>query len=233
MPNNITNNISCYGNRIDIKNMWKQITDYSSDIKRRFVDFNLIARQPEGLNNVIEMGNLKEMYNRLLQERESGVHDTILDGHIDGIHTEHKKVTLRENAELFERCGCKSWYGWNIENWGTKWNSYEPRGPRWKNDIFTFSFETAWSPPSPILHKLAEMYPNITIVNVWIDEGGPMGFILSTKGQVFLEQCFHYNVNETELMKSYLEIKEVLKEDIHVYDIFKPLRRAMEGNDDC
>ena len=42
--------------------------------------------------------------------------------------------------------GIEDWYGWSIENWGTKWGpdstSYERTGMS-----FSIQFDTAWSPP--------------------------------------------------------------------------------------
>jgi hypothetical protein len=46
------------------------------------------------------------------------------------------------------------WYGWRVQNWGTKWTGYEGR---FTDDQTIFTFETAWSPPLPIIKKLAEI----------------------------------------------------------------------------
>ena len=46
------------------------------------------------------------------------------------------------------------WYGWRVENWGTKWNGYDGRI---SEDGSTFTFDTAWAPPLPIIKKLAEI----------------------------------------------------------------------------
>lgn len=50
-------------------------------------------------------------------------------------------------------------YEWCIQNWGTKWNAGD-------TDIITigeyeaiFKFDTAWSPPIPVISKLSEMFP--------------------------------------------------------------------------
>lgn len=42
------------------------------------------------------------------------------------------------------------WYQWAMENWGTKWGAYDVMEPvQLCGDSFcwTFTFETAWSPP--------------------------------------------------------------------------------------
>jgi len=46
------------------------------------------------------------------------------------------------------------WYSWRVENWGTKWDGYDGR---FNDDQTAFTFDTAWSPPLPIIKKLAEI----------------------------------------------------------------------------
>ncbi len=52
-----------------------------------------------------------------------------------------------------------NWYDWCIENWGTKWNSYENQIITGKNYI-KFIFETAWATPRPIFNKLSQLIDN-------------------------------------------------------------------------
>lgn len=59
---------------------------------------------------------------------------------------------LRE--ENYWKFGFKDWYDWSWEHWGTKWNSYY--GHFCKNDT-SYCFSTAWSPPFPVMRKLAEL----------------------------------------------------------------------------
>jgi hypothetical protein len=55
------------------------------------------------------------------------------------------------DEELLEGEG---WYDWRVANWGTKWEGYDGR---FNEDQSVFSFDTAWSPPLPIIKKLAEL----------------------------------------------------------------------------
>jgi hypothetical protein len=49
--------------------------------------------------------------------------------------------------------GEKTWYTWNVENWGTKWNAYgmdeDGKSVIRTEDTLTVIFQTAWSPPMP------------------------------------------------------------------------------------
>ena len=58
-------------------------------------------------------------------------------------------------------CGHTDWYGWSIENWGTKWNSYSNEIREEADGLLVFKMETAWSYPEPIMRKVAEKYPDL------------------------------------------------------------------------
>jgi hypothetical protein len=61
----------------------------------------------------------------------------------------------------------EDWYGWRVENWGTKWEGYDGR---FNEDQTALSFSTAWSPPLPIIKKLAEITGQTFILG-YIEEG--------------------------------------------------------------
>jgi len=49
------------------------------------------------------------------------------------------------------------WYDWNIENWGTKWNTYDAELLD-INESIEYTFNTAWSPPEMAIAALREIY---------------------------------------------------------------------------
>jgi hypothetical protein len=66
-----------------------------------------------------------------------------------------------------ELCKGEGWYDWCIQNWGTKWSGYDGR---FNDEQTAFSFDTAWSPPLPIIKKLAEITGQ-TFVLGYIEQG--------------------------------------------------------------
>ena len=62
----------------------------------------------------------------------------------------------------------EAWYAWRVQNWGTKWDGYEGRFN--SGDFSSFSFDTAWGPPLPIIKKLAELTGQ-TFILEYIEEG--------------------------------------------------------------
>lgn len=64
-----------------------------------------------------------------------------------------------------------NWYQWSIQNWGTKWNAYMGVTGLIEDTYAIAHFETAWSPPLPVIDKLAEMFPKAHLRLIWCDEG--------------------------------------------------------------
>lgn len=65
--------------------------------------------------------------------------------------------------------GATTWYDWRTrsDTWNTKWNSYSPVDYDGGNEI---CFQTAWTAPHPIVEKLSEMYPEVSIRHSWANE---------------------------------------------------------------
>ncbi len=67
--------------------------------------------------------------------------------------------------------GIPNWYDWQIENWGTKWNAYEQSLEDLGYGVLELRFDTAWSPPFPIIEALRE-WDEIDYLNgSWLEEG--------------------------------------------------------------
>jgi len=63
----------------------------------------------------------------------------------------------------------QGWYGWRLDNWGTKWDIYEAHCDRIDANTLQLYFYTAWSPPVPIFDKLVDMEFEVTAR--YLDEG--------------------------------------------------------------
>lgn len=69
-----------------------------------------------------------------------------------------------------KKYGTDSWYEWNCDNWGTKWDASEIIMERESPTELSVKFQTAWSPPEPIFMKLVEKY-NVRIEGEFETEG--------------------------------------------------------------
>jgi hypothetical protein len=71
-------------------------------------------------------------------------------------------------------------YNWCINNWGTKWDAYHQGGPpliqgESHDASMVYTFDTAWSPPQPVMIALAEKCPHVRIRHTYVEEGMAFG----------------------------------------------------------
>ena len=50
------------------------------------------------------------------------------------------------------------WYEWRCDNWGTKWPACDIEITQDDSDFLEITFNTAWSPPEPIVEVLRSKY---------------------------------------------------------------------------
>jgi hypothetical protein len=79
---------------------------------------------------------------------------------------EQKQEREKRYAENKAKHGYDNWYDWANEEWGTKWNAHTVDDTCFQtlnngDMCATFLFETAWSPPMPVYHKMSEMFPTL------------------------------------------------------------------------
>ena len=62
-------------------------------------------------------------------------------------------------------------YRWRVDNWGTKWSSYNGDHRFFSDTELYLTFDTAWSPPEPVVIELAKMYPDAEFILDYREEG--------------------------------------------------------------
>lgn len=75
----------------------------------------------------------------------------------------------KRNVDL---TGHKTWYEWNVANWGTKWNISEMQlnGSPEEGEL-EMEFSTAWAEPLPVFEQLHKLFPTLLIRYVAEHEG--------------------------------------------------------------
>lgn len=95
------------------------------------------------------------------------------------IKPEHKDVKDGFNSGGYEWC-C-------LAGWGTKWNSCEAVLSESDKNLI-YDFDTAWSPPIPVIAKASELFPKLKFVlRFWEGGNGFQGKYV-WKNNVLLEQ---------------------------------------------
>jgi hypothetical protein len=88
-----------------------------------------------------------------------------------------------------QKYGATDWYHWCSSDlpgrWGTKWNSTPMDDPHIYDGSNRIEFQTAWSPPEPVIVRLSEMFPDAQFRNAWADEdiGMNVGEITYQEGE--------------------------------------------------
>ena len=104
----------------------------------------------------------------------------------------------KKYKKLLKRFGSDNWYDWSINNWGTKWpplsvvlvNSkifhITPSKP---TQNIVYGFDTAWSPPEPIIAKMSKMFPKLRFKLEYWEAGYGFRGILIMKDSKIIKDC--------------------------------------------
>jgi len=65
-----------------------------------------------------------------------------------------------------------NWYRWNVDNWGTKWDACNVEKIYHGVTSLEYTFDTAWSPPLPVLQAMVEQFPDLTFEMRSVEEQG-------------------------------------------------------------
>ena len=64
----------------------------------------------------------------------------------------------------------EDWYMWRVNSWGTKWNSSCAEITYEDEETVEYQFDTAWSPPEPIILQLREKFGDDVHISAFYDE---------------------------------------------------------------
>lgn len=195
MPNYVRTIINLHGGNEDIKAVLELVKSDDNDF-----DFNKIIPMPESLNIEASTGAEIGLFAVISNDFSMSFEDVekILDSNpaykkflhnsfisfrelyekkkkwwFDEEHSEFIKrdrdlgLMSKNNLDNF---GYANWYGWCIDNWSTKWNSFDASIETGNSVILSFS--TAWDCPYRILEKFADICAeyNVTFDGMYADE---------------------------------------------------------------
>jgi len=80
-------------------------------------------------------------------------------------------------------------YEWRCKNWGTKWGIYDCElvieSLVQKNGKLQYRFNTAWSPPLPLIKAMSDMFPGLIFKLCYFEAGmGFKGVYIAEGGEV-------------------------------------------------
>ena len=137
-----------------------QISNDAEDNSKQFDELVAIFESGKPFSKIIPIPNFLEIPNE--------------DGELPVVR-EHKQPdgTVSFVTTEFPKSGKQDarWYDWNIANWDTKWDITNSVDIEAEEDMLEINFNTAWSPPESICHKLREMFPDVSISWFYDEEG--------------------------------------------------------------
>lgn len=131
-------------------------------------------------------------------------------------YEQNEPETLKYAKQLlsnYEKYGNSTWYGWRTTNWGTKWSAYQVEWDYTDDNSIYLKFQTAWSPPTPILNKLVEMFPTLNFYVACFDEG----HCFAGRGDWKLGDSDDFNFYSEEDLKKNPEIMQEIYTEVYGY----------------
>lgn len=99
-----------------------------------------------------------------------------------------REAHAKKQAENIVMYGYKDWYDWNIANWGTKWSPADIYQNLITRNYAEFSYQTAWSPCSPLWEYISTLYPTLAFIETYEEMGmGYYGLTAHYRGGQFFD----------------------------------------------
>lgn len=135
----------------------------------QFPDFEKVIPTPDGLD-IESNGDLMPLENRFSSRQPfKDTVDKLREGlkrYNDEEGKEDRIKNFLQGIENYIRHGHATWYSWNAENWGTKWNSYESE--RISDNVF--EWQTAWAGVPHMIIRISEKFPEVEMEYLYADE---------------------------------------------------------------
>jgi len=199
MPNHVFNSLNVSGDDKVLKRFIKMAAETESGEKEDFatgkmekysahrhISFNKFIPMPKELD-ITSDGMVNYLSNPF-----SG--KTPIEQIVDSIKKADAKtvknfVQAILNLNKYGHC---SWYEWNVAHWGTKWNAYDINEPEIVKGSATYHFNTAWSPPIPVVKRMAEIFPALRFELVYEEESDFYGKLVCQDGAVIEDTSGEY-----------------------------------------
>lgn len=170
MPNWCENVLHVSGNLEDLK----RFKEFAKG-ENGYLDFNRFVPYPE------KYRKMDEEYRSYMEEIEET--RRMMEKETD----REKRAVLAVKLQLLlneapETDGYNSGgYEWCCANWGTKWNAAGVVLVE-RPSCLVYYFDTAWSPPIPVVMRMSEMFPMLTFTLEYCEEGIGLEGMLKVRG---------------------------------------------------
>jgi hypothetical protein len=150
MPNWCSNDLTVKGPRAKLDEFKRTISD-----RDEVLSANKIIPYPKVLTFLDKLNTFEA------QRKRKGGEQPEIPGEL---RDEYSSLLLQGALEGYDIHGDgfnQGGYEWCIENWGTKWGFCESRIVDENDGGISYQFDTAWTPPKPLIVKMGEMFPEL------------------------------------------------------------------------
>lgn len=150
MPNWCSNNLTIRGDETKISDLISRVTKTDDNGNVYYDILGSLLPTPKDLQETMAGG-----YGR----NEDGTKKP-----------EQIELEAKQEANI-AKYGHRDWYDWNVANWGTKWGDSDTHIVGQYADMVAFVFETAWSPPETGIANISKLFPELSFVIAYSEEG--------------------------------------------------------------
>lgn len=132
----------------------------------------------------------------------------------------HDEWKAKQEANM-EKYGYTDWYGWCVDNWGTKWAPDFHLELSEDGDYIHFSGDSAWSPPVELLLHISKLYPVHCYIQYSEEGNAFVGASIAEGGKLFVsdgEPSFVYDDNR-EWHEQVEEAQDKTEQDLYKHEL--------------
>jgi hypothetical protein len=131
------------------------------------------------------------------RDRKSALHHAKVKKAIENItdKNEREKIIKKLGGWSIKDGFNNGGYDWCLQHWGTKWGFCHSKliESNFETGRLLYRFDTAWSPPTPLIHKMSLMYPNFIFTLNYFEGGmGFKGKLKVQNGTIIKNYTSHY-----------------------------------------
>ena len=157
MPNHVTNKLFLKGSEGDIKRLVEIVGGDGEAF-----NVNRFFPMPEKLKATSSPARIisDDEYSDWLKRKKSGKltpYEEMSNG----------PLTQEMSDNLKRVYGHDNWYDWALDNWGSKWGSYDSE---YDEELGVFTFLSAWDPPARAIMRLSKLFPHVELKLHYADE---------------------------------------------------------------
>ena len=120
-------------------------------------------------NNLQIIGEKKELKKFVKKIKKENFLNSFIPTPKELVNT--RAPSIKKNLNLIIKYGADNWYDWNIKNWGTKWDFEIKEEIEIEENEINLQFDTAWAPPLEGLKNISLIYPKISFLLNYNEQG--------------------------------------------------------------